>query len=271
MNLLKLPTYEEQWRLPLLTLGASSPKTDEAHSVDGFESVILYLQPTKRLCQWRTNGCARVCLNTSGRGAMRATQRARARRTFLLRADRTRFIGKAAREIHLAKCRAQRKGKALTVRINGTSDDLALADSIAAGFSSESLAGRVRFYDYSKCPDHRFYGPDFLVSRVHSISEDSRSSEVLDFIARKISVAIVAEGATHEERAETALLSLGIGTGLVPLCVDGTRHDLTFLHEPGSIIVLEPKGKAKKDETGFVRRRRHVAGAMLRGGATMMH
>ncbi|NJN64746.1 MAG: hypothetical protein HC882_07625 [Acidobacteria bacterium] len=34
--------------------------------------------------------------------------------------------------------------------------------------------------------------------------------------------------------------------------VDGDAHDLTFLHPPGSVLVLKAKGAARRDTTGFV-------------------
>jgi hypothetical protein len=36
------------------------------------------------------------------------------------------------------------------------------------------------------------------------------------------------------------------------LAIDGDVHDLIFMHGPKSIIVLRAKGKAKKDNSGFV-------------------
>jgi hypothetical protein len=113
-------------------------------SVHGFITAILYLSPSNssgtEICPLAEKAkCRAPCLNQAGRGGMsagnatfvtdsgveladNAIQRARLRRTRLFLDDRAAFMAQFVREIEKAQVLADRKGKTLVVRPNGTSD-----------------------------------------------------------------------------------------------------------------------------------------------------
>jgi Mg-chelatase subunit ChlI len=175
---------------------------------------------------------------------MTSIQRARHRRGIKYDADPTRFAEKIAQE---ARALAGSIKGTLYLRVNGTSDALSLASAVSRALVQipGAPSARVVMYDYTKC--HPSLWPRDGVHRTWSRGENTSDDDVTDALARQISVAVVVEGATHEERAEKARKRFGA----FPV-VDGTLSDVRPLDRPGSLVVLKPLGRAKRDTTGFV-------------------
>ena len=146
-----------------------------------------------------------------------------------------------AHEIALARARAERRGRKLAVRLNGTSDlpwesypvndPRYLAPNLMCAFPN------VQFYDYTKNP---------IRMRRFLIQLDWPSNYHLTFSRSETNDADVA-----------SLQAAGATVAIVATAdagVDGNAHDLTFLHPNGSTLWLTPKGPARGDESGFVLR-----------------
>ena len=150
-------------------------------NVRGFITAILYLSPADssgvQLCPLAEKAkCKTPCLNQAGRGGMsagnatfvtdsgveladNAIQRARLRRTRLFLDDQAAFMTLLVHEIEKALVLADRKGKTLVMRPNGTSDirwenipctrNGVDYPNIFAAFPN------VQFYDYTKIPNRR--------------------------------------------------------------------------------------------------------------------
>jgi hypothetical protein len=231
----------------LLTPGAANAKI--AKGEGEWTTYILHLAPANlsgyNVCPAASPGCKAACLNTAGRGRFDATQAARIRKTRLFFEDRLEFMRLLFKDIEAAVRKAKRTGQRLAVRLNGTSD------IDWENVSCPSWAGIKRnvfeafpdvlFYDYTKRPER--------VAKCAGIANYHLTfsrSEVNDVVvgrlakASPVNVAVVFGGAT--------LPAEYLGRPVI----DGTLTDLRFLDPKGVVVGLLAKGKAKKDESGFV-------------------
>ncbi len=124
-----------------------------AINVDTFA---IYLAPSnlsgKNVCAKATKECIMGCLNTSGRVKMDVHNTivpARIRKTKAFYDNRENFMKLLTNEIRLAKGRADRKGNAFAVRLNGTSD-LSPVLFKHEGKTLMEIFPDVTFYDYTK-------------------------------------------------------------------------------------------------------------------------
>lgn len=226
--------------MKLLTKNAKTVKTER---VTGYRVRVLHLAPAKlsgkEVCPGRSPGCTAGCLNTAGMGAFDTSQRARIARTRYYFADKPAFMIQLAGEISRARRRARRDGVKLAIRLNGTSDlDW---EGIIRMFPD------VQFYDYTKVWERMdawmsYTRPpnEYLV---WSLSEREDSTQrAMDVLRCGHSVAAVADA--------RVLPSWMSGETLV----DGDEHDLRFLDRGPCVVLLRPKGRAKRDKRGFVLR-----------------
>ena len=173
---------------------------------------------------------------------MTSIQRARYRRGQKLDADPASFARKIADE---AKGLARKIEGTLYLRVNGTSDILGLASAVSAELDGCVL--RIRMYDYTKA--HPSIWPSDGVHRTWSRSEDTPDSDIRAALAEGTSVAIVVAGETHADRVQIASARFGVDHAR---CVDGTLSDVRPLDPAGSLIILRPLGRARRDDSGFV-------------------
>lgn len=218
----------------LLTI--ANAKTIKGESA-GYLTGILYLNP-EGLCPWSTVGCRAACLYTSGRGAFWNVQEARTRKAQLWRKDKDHFIALLREDIATIIRSAKRVGLKPAIRLNGTSDILWERHTPHLF----RVFPEVQFYDYTKAP-YRLRPIHLLPKNYHltySASEESTIEDIESELANGRNVAIVSESLTP------------LNEFFAIDYIDGDKHDLRFLDDSPRIIRLSPKGKARKDETGFV-------------------
>lgn len=204
---------------------------------------VMHLAPAKvsghEVCPERSPGCTAACLNRSGQGNMGVVQEARIAKTKLYFEDHTRFMLQLAWELTAEARRARKRGQRLAVRLNGTSD----LDWVATIRDHP----HIQFYDYTKVWDRM---TDWVAGGLPknyyltwSASEDNwpECSVVLEHGG---TVALV-----REKGAPLPWWARERGT------INGDRHDLRFKDKPRSVVLLKPKGRAKRDRSGFVVRR----------------
>lgn len=202
---------------------------------------ILYLKPAEsgglgNLCPNATAGCKASCLNTAGRGAFSQVQAGRQRKTEAYKENAKKFVDSLIADVDKTVKRAKSLGMIPCVRINGTSDIPALALAVA------KARPNVQFYDYTKNPKpYKRTLPNYHLT--FSKSEDNLA-ECLDALENGINVAVV-----FEKNLPKKYLGYKV--------INGDETDLRFLDKPtkngkGVIVGLKAKGRAKKDETGFV-------------------
>lgn len=218
-----------------LSIG-TSPKTIKSDKIGEYLTAILYLQPNETICPMSVRaGCLAPCLNTAGRGTMATIQDARKRKTDAYLADPVAFVDQLAEDIRKAQRKADKAGKRLAVRLNGTSDIPFENVKGSAGKSLMVLFPDVQFYDYTKLPGRRV--PSNYHLTVSYSGADPKYAAKVRRSRRNYSVVF---------RGELPAEFNGRPV------VDGDQHDMTFIHPPGVVVGLKAKGKAKHDRSGFV-------------------
>lgn len=217
----------------LLSKGDTNAKTKKNKR----DTMILYLTPGqvmgRNMCPKASEGCLSACLNTAGRGAFGNVQQARLKRTELLLNDRKAFLKQCADEIN----KSAKKTEELAVRMNGTSD-LKLVEMLV---SDNEIASNVVFYDYTKI--HQKAGRRILSSGHLYVVTFSRSeineSDAISVLHRGGHVAVVFNELPTEWNG-------------FPV-VDGDLSDDQMLDHINAVVLgLKAKGKARKDNSGFV-------------------
>ena len=222
----------------ILSNGYSNAKT--AKNVR--ESVILYLAPFTQnsqginLCPKASKGCIEGCLFTSGLASVYATiNNARLARTEYFLSNRAEFLQKIIKEMNSASKKANGE---LAVRLNGTSDVKLVEMAISTGLP---IASNIVFYDYTKIlkkAGERVLSTGHRYMVTFSRSE-TNESEMLEHLR--------AGGVAAVVFTEIPTTYMGFPV------VDGDERDDLMLDVPkGTILGLKAKGKAKKDNSGFV-------------------
>ena len=262
----------------LLTPPNGNSKTSKSEEYN-YYTPILHLAPYKlsgyNVCANASKGCIKACLNTAGRGGIikkgettNVIQTARINRTKYYYQDRQGFLNQLAKEIRLAKNRAENKGLKLAVRLNGTSDIRYEKDMIQVSYtdfikyypdnkaledyfneyrgsilginyaygSIFNLFPDVQFYDYTKHSNRKNIPSNYHLT--FSRAEDN-DEDIKQALKNGLNIAVVFEKFLPE-----TFMGLPV--------IDGDKNDLRFLDPDNSIVGLVAKGKAKKDETGFV-------------------
>ena len=222
----------------LFTTG--NPKTEKGAKL-GYYTAVLHLAPSDisgtNVCPMASPGCIATCLNTAGRGVFDAVKAARLRRTLEYIQDRAGFIDRLSEEVAWHERKAMETlGMTLAVRINGTSDLPSLARAVARRHPN------VQFYDYTKIYGALFAAPRNLYYTFSRSELNARETAPLA-LRHGTNVAVVFDTPRGAPLPETY-------QG-VPV-IDGDEHDLRFLDPRGVCVGLRAKGKARRDESGFV-------------------
>jgi hypothetical protein len=223
----------------------------------GYNTFILHLAPANlsgyETCPKRTAGCTSACLNTAGRGGMfkkgentNMIQQARIRKTKMFFENRQEFMAQLVKDIELGIKQSAKKDLIPVFRLNGTSDlsfekyevvrNGKLYRNIFSAFAD------VVFYDYTKVLGRKVSDiPNYSLT---FSAADGNDNDVMKAIAQGYNIATVFGLKKTEPMPETYL-------GLPVF--NGDESDLRFLDPKGVIVGLYAKGKAKKDESGFVK------------------
>lgn len=249
-------------RRPLLSKDTSNAKLAKTHDVHGqdWDTLILYLAPAEvafekllgdeetrqqlegvrvfTLCAASTEACRRDCLYYQGRARMfKGVNQARLRKTIQFILEPLEFMAQLHREIQRALKRAQRKGKRLAVRLNGTSD--------IDWTPFVRLYPEIVFYDYTKTARSMAFARGTLPENYHitfSRSEENRNI-ALRVLRAGGNVAVVVDKDVVVDFSDSRL-------------IDGDLHDARFLDgrsTNGLVVVLRAKGslKGQGSDTGF--------------------
>jgi hypothetical protein len=237
-------------RLPEKLLGIdTNAKTIKGEKYN-IKTAILYLMPAKQsgvqLCPMaKTAGCEKACLFTAGRGAMNSVMLSRLRKTLYFNQYRDLFMHQLHNELIRERAKAKRKGYKLIVRLNGTSD-IRWENIAVSGYANIMQAlPDIIYYDYTKLANRKvpanydltfsYSGvPDYAPFVAKAVANGERIAVV--FRDRSIVDAMLANGETF----------LGLPV------VDGDNSDIRHLDPKGAVVALYAKGKARKDQSGFV-------------------
>ena len=193
-------------------------------------------------CRWRSKGCTMSCLNTAGRGQMNTIQDSRIAKTKLFFEQRLDFLAKLSKEIASTIKSAKKKEMEAVFRPNLTSDLLWEDIKFEDGETILDKFPETQFYDYTKSFGRmaQFINGE-LPSNYHLTFSASESNQKLVEMVLQMggNVAVVF-------RNQLPKTWKGIEV------INGDENDLRFLDKKGVIVGLIEKGRAKKDETGFV-------------------
>lgn len=237
-------------------LSTGNPKVLKGLS-QGFNTYILHLAPANlsgyETCAKRTAGCTAACLNTAGRGGMfkrgentNVIQQARIRKTKMFFENRAEFMSLLVKDIELGIKQSKKLGLIPVFRLNGTSDiafekyevirNGKLFRNIFAAFPE------VTFYDYTKILGRKI--ANIANYSLTFSAADGNDADVAKAIQQGYNIAVVF-GIKKTLPMPESYMGLPV--------FNGDESDLRFLDPKGVVVGLYAKGKAKKDETGFVK------------------
>ena len=225
--------------MKLLSNGNTNAKTIK----NELETYIMYLAPantigTANLCPFASEGCKKVCLYTAGMGVFTNVQEARIAKTKFWAEDRLGFYQQLTKELLAIQKKAQKQGKKIAVRLNGTSDVDHLDMLKRYGGIDWLTSNYIIFYDYTKNPNiiRKYAGTNYKLTFSRSECNDVEAMKVLKSGGN---VAIVFSDYLPEQYKGYKV-------------INGDESDLRY-YDPYNVVVgLKAKGKAKKDTSGFV-------------------
>lgn len=224
---------------------------------EGFNTYILHLAPANlsgfETCPKRTAGCTAACLNTAGRGGMfkkgattNVIQEARKRKTRMFFEQRAEFMAQLVKDIELAIKQSAKLDLIPVFRLNGTSDlSFEKYEVVRNGVTYKNIFAafpETQFYDYTKILGRKV--ADIPNYHLTFSAADGNDADVMKAIAQGMNVATVFGIKKTLPMPETY-------NGRPVF--NGDESDLRFLDPKGVIVGLYAKGKAKKDESGFVK------------------
>lgn len=205
----------------------------------GILTGILYLAPAKisgyEVCPMRSVGCTDACLYTSGRGSFSTVQKARIAKTKMFFEQRDEFFKLLHKDIKSLVAKAKKENMIPAIRLNGTSD------INWARFKLFEQYPDVQFYDYTKILNHLTKDiPNYHITFSKNEMNDDDCKIALD---KGFNVAVV----FNTKKG----VSLPKEWKDYPV-YDGDDTDVRFYDPSNHVIGLRAKGKAKKDDSGFV-------------------
>jgi hypothetical protein len=244
--------------MKLLSVG--NPKTLKGMK-EGYNTFILHLAPASlsgyNTCPKATEGCKTACLNTAGRGGMfkkgestNVIQKARIRKTKMFYENRNEFFNLLVKDITLAIKQSEKKGLIPVFRLNGTSDISFEKYGFTIAYDGYTIDyaniferfPNVQFYDYTKVLGRKVNG--IKNYQLTFSAADGNDIDVIKAIAQGYNIATVFG-------IKKTLPMPEYYNGLPVF--NGDESDLRFLDPKGVVVGLYAKGKAKKDESGFVK------------------
>jgi len=205
-----------------------------------FYTAVMYLQPANKVAQKticagaKMAGCLKGCLISSGMLGMSTGQNAATKRTILVLLRPEYFEAKLIKEI---QAQYKKHGKALAIRLNGTSD-------LDFSFIYNMLP-EVQFYEYTKLLKRVQTNTIKNLHLTYSGSMHSKSSRKALQTAFKDNLNIALAFNTKELTSDDKALSLASVSGKIDKLVSFDDTDLRFLDAPSSVGWLSRKGSNK--------------------------
>lgn len=207
----------------------------------GYLTGILYLAPADlvqgvNLCPFASEGCKQSCLYTAGRGAFGNVKQARVAKTEMFRDNKQMFLLTLMKDIRALVRKAEKLKLTPCIRLNGTSD-IRWECIKHEGKTIFEIFPSVQFYDYTADYLRKF---ENMPKNYHLTFSRKENNEIhaLEMLSKGVNVAMVFEKLPESYRGYKV--------------ISGDENDVRFIDEKGVIVGLTAKGKAKKDNSGFV-------------------
>ena len=206
----------------------------------GFMTAILYLAPSNQsgfnVCPQASKGCKKACLYTAGHGAYDSVKQGRINKTRWYMQERESFLNQIRKEINAFIKKAKSKNLIPCIRLNGTSDISWENTGLIEEFKN------IQWYDYTKIYKRALkFVNGSLPKNYHitySLNEDNKK-QAFDILKKGGNIAVVFRKSLPKKFNGYKV-------------VNADQNDLRFLDPINSIAGLVAKGKAKKDQSGFV-------------------
>lgn len=235
---------------PILSKPGSNTKLAKTtERTIGYRLYSLFLAPAGvsgyNTCAWATDECRRLCLNTSGRGAMQNVQDARIAKTKLMVEQPYVFMASMISEMVSAMKSCAKTQDKLAIRMNGTSDIpwefvAPFIEGFCVGGNMEahdklSKLPRFTLYDYTKSLARMKCRPQWYDLTLSYSGHNWKDCKfVLDNEIGR--VAMVFYGDVPEEYEGYKV-------------VRGDDDDYRFLDDPGLIVGLTYKSTGKENDS----------------------
>jgi len=183
---------------------------------------------------------------------MNSVQKGRLRKATLFNNDPQSFMMQLAKDIHALIRKAERGGFTPLVRLNGTSDirweNVTFVDIKNRSYGKFGhkkvtifqLFPRLQFYDYTKISNRKNIPENYdLTYSFSGVKGYQRYVSIA--IANYMRIAVVFR---DRKSIPTTFLDME--------CIDGDDSDLRHLDPPSVVVALYAKGRARKDNSGFV-------------------
>lgn len=216
----------------------------------GYYTGILYLAPAKlsgyQVCPLaKSANCEKACLYTAGRGAFNSIQQARINKTKYYFENRSEFMLNLVKDIEKGIKKAKQLKQELLIRLNGTSD-IRWENVGFTDFDGKQYANlmerfpSVQFYDYTKDANRKDlpknYDLTFSYSGALSFAKFNDKA-----LANGMRIAAVFR---FEKNIPKSFKGLPV--------ISGDNSDVRHIEPTAHIVALYAKGKAIKDNSGFV-------------------
>ena len=224
----------------LLSKGSTNAKTIK----NDLETFILYMAPSDlsgfNVCPFASKGCIKGCLNTAGMGIFSNVQLARINKTKFWGYDRSNFYIQLANELLKILDKTIKKDVKIAIRLNGTSDinHLDLLKRYSGIDFLDPFYSSLLFYDYTPNPNYIKKYQDSNYKLTFSRKEDNEQ-KCIEILKSGGNVAVVFANELPEFWQGYPV-------------INGDLTDLRYFDPKNVVIGLTAKGKAKKDQSGFV-------------------
>ena len=234
-------------RKPLLGFNTNA-KTVKGEKL-GFYTGILYLAPSDisgyQVCPMaKKANCENACLYTAGRGAFNSIQKARIAKTKYFFENRNSFMLNLVKDIEKGISKAKKLNQELLIRLNGTSDIRWENVSFTVqGIFYDNLMARfptVQFYDYTKIANRKDLPKNYdLTFSYSNVITFQKYNDIA--ISKNMRLAAVFR---YEKDIPSTYKGMPV--------IGGDNSDVRHVEPLGHIVALYAKGKAIKDQSGFV-------------------
>lgn len=216
----------------------------------GYFTGILYLAPVDlsgyQVCPMaKAAQCDKACLYSAGRGAFNSIQQARINKTRYYFENRAEFMFNLVKDIEAGIRKASKLNQELLIRLNGTSDirweNVSFTDSDGKTYTNiMERFPNVQFYDYTKDGNRKDLPPNYDLTFSYS-----GASTFGKYNEKAINNGMRIAAVFRYERDIPATFK-----GL-PV-IGGDNSDVRHIEPKAHIVALYAKGKAIKDNSGFV-------------------
>jgi hypothetical protein len=235
-----------------LIRAGNNAKTIKGDAVSEYVTAILYLAPADlsgfgNVCPMAIlAGCKEGCLNLAGMGIYSNVQKARINKTIRWFQNKDKFLQDLYLDITKFVAKCGKANRLPAIRLNGTSD-IQFENYPINGFKNIFEAfPNVQFYDYTKIVKRAYktLPSNYHLTLSYSEANAKYANSVIDAHCETgINIAVVVR---NKAQAQEYIALKNSPT------ISGDETDLRFFDKSESIVVLYAKGKAKKDQSGFV-------------------